>query len=78
LVVGTAGFPLIRIVDATLSVALPFVEKASTPGCRVSVENCWPTIMVVPGRVWIVADPVSADAKMPAAKLPCTLIVPLL
>jgi hypothetical protein len=60
-----------------VSAVLPFVEKASTPGCRVSVENCWLTMMLVPGRVVIVADPVSADAKMPAAKLPCTLIVPL-
>jgi hypothetical protein len=64
LVVGVAGFPLIRIVDATVAVAAPLVEKASTPGCRVSVSNCWLTMMVVPGRVVIVADPASADAKM--------------
>jgi hypothetical protein len=77
LVVGTVGFPLIRIVDATVAVAVPLDEKASTPGCRVSVENCWLTVMLVPGRVVIVADPTSADAKMPEVKLPSTLIVPL-
>ena len=77
LVERAAGLPLIVIVDATVAVALPFAAKASIAGCRKSEETSWPTVMVVPGRVVIVADPALADAKMPEAKLPSTLIVPL-
>jgi hypothetical protein len=43
----------------------------------VSVENFWLTVMLVPDRVVIVADP-GAVAKMPEEKLaPSTLIAPL-
>ena len=66
MVVGTAGFPLIVIVDATLAVAAPLSEKASTPVGALLVEL---TVMVVPSRVVTVADP-GAVAKMPLEKLP--------
>lgn len=60
---GEVGFPLIRIVDAAVTVVAPLVAKASIPFCPMSEENAWLTVMLVPDRVVIAADP-GAVAKM--------------
>jgi hypothetical protein len=71
---GGVEFPLTRMVDATFASVAPLPpEKASTPFSPGLVEF---TVMLVPDRVVIVADP-PAVAKMPSEKLPpVKLIVP--
>ena len=65
------------IFDAAITVVAPLSEKASIPPCAMSDENSLLTVMLVPDRVVIFADP-GAVAKMPASKLaPTRLIVPL-